>query len=110
MKATKATKRRQRAPNVDTDDLRRMIGPDKHRPGAARSRLLAEQIPVWAIIGHIGAVAGTTDPGAIRDEVIARVAADYDVPSEAVDAALLYYQEHRGAIDALLAANAAALA
>lgn len=106
----KATTRRQRATNVDPDDLRRMIGPDQYRPGAERARLLAEQVPVWAIIGHIGALAETTDPGAITDEVIAQVAFDYDVPPEAVDAAVLYYQEHRGAIDALLAANAAAFA
>ena len=32
---------------------------------------------------------------------IAQVAADFDIPHEAVLAALLYYQENRGAIDAL---------
>ena len=96
--------------NMNPIALERMIGPDVHRPGPARARLLAEQIPVWAIIGHIGAVAGTTDVAAITDEVIAQVAADYDVSCEALEAALLYYQEHRGAIDALLEANAAAIA
>ena len=87
-----------------------MIGPDIHRPGPAHARLLAEQIPVWAIIGHVGALASTTDPAAITDQVIARVAADYDIPREAVLAALLCYQEYREAIDALLEANAAAIA
>jgi uncharacterized protein (DUF433 family) len=86
-----------------------MVGPDRHRPGPARARLLAEQVPVWAIIGHAGAVAGTTNPIAFTDEVVAQVAADYDIGIEAVRAALLYYLEHRGAIDALLEANAAAL-
>ncbi len=105
-----ASNRGQRTTNVDTVDLRRMVGPDDHRPGPAHARLLAEQIPVWAIIGHVAAMASTTDPAAITDEVIARVAADYDIPHEAVLAALLYYQEYRGAIDALLKANAAAIA
>lgn len=106
----KATTRQQRATDVDLGNLRRMVGPDRHRPGVERGRLIAESVPVWAIIGHIGAVGDTTDPGAITDEVIAQVAFDYDIPLEAVEAAILYYQEHRGAIDALLAANAAAFA
>jgi uncharacterized protein (DUF433 family) len=104
-----AINRGQRATTVGAVDLKRMVGPDPHRPGPARARLLVEQIPVWAIVGHVGAVTRTTDPVAITDEVIARVAADFDIRREAVQAALLYYQEHRGAIDALLQANAAAI-
>ncbi len=104
------TNRGQRTAKIDARDLKRMIGPDKHRPGLARARLIAEQIPVWAIVGYVGAVAGTTDPVAITDEAIAQVANDYDISREAVQAALLYYSEHRSAIDALLEANAAALA
>jgi len=38
-----------------------------------------------------------------RDE--AAVAADYHVPEEAVAAALAYYRQHKGDIDARLAAN-----
>lgn len=90
--------------------LRKMVGPDVHRPGSARARLVAEQIPVWALIGYIGAVAGTTDPGSITVDVIDRVAIDYDIAREAVLAALIYYGEHHAAIDALLEANAAAIA
>jgi uncharacterized protein (DUF433 family) len=101
--------RPQRTADVDLDHLRRMVGPDPHRPGPARGRLVAEQIPVWAIVGYVGAVAGTTEPAAITGETIARVAKDYDIPYEAVQAALLYYEEHRCAIDALLEANAAVL-
>lgn len=99
----------QRAINVDLEDLRQMIGPDEHRPGPMRARLLAEQIPVWAIIGHAGAVAGTSGPTAITEEVLAQVAADYDISTEAVHAALLYYHEHQAAIDTLLETNAATL-
>ncbi len=87
-----------------------MVGPDPHRPGPARGRLLAESIPVWALIGYIGAIAGSTEPDAITADVIAQVAVDYDVSQEAVQAALLYYEEHRCAIDSLLETNAAALA
>lgn len=95
---------------ADPDHLRRMVGRDPHRPGLARGRLLAESVPVWAIIGYIGAIAGSTEPTAITDDVIADAAAAYDVSHEAVQAALLYYEEHRCAIDALLEANAAAFA
>ncbi|MGH2615465.1 MAG: hypothetical protein ACRDJC_09520 [Thermomicrobiales bacterium] len=105
-----AVNRGKRTANCNDVELRRMIGPDKHRPGLARARLVAEQIPVWAIIGYIGAVVGTTDPTAITNEAIAQVAADYDISHEAVQAALLYYGEHRAVIDALLEANEAALA
>ncbi len=86
-----------------------MVGPDPHRPGRARGRLLAESVPVWAIIGYIAAIAGSTEPDAISEDVIAQVAADYDVSHEAVQAALLYYDENRCAIDALLEANMAGL-
>lgn len=99
----------ERATSVDADELRRMVGPDPHRPGRDRYRLLAEQVPVWAIIGHIRAIAGTTDPEAITDDVIADTAAGYDIGVRAVQAALLYYAEHRCAVDTLLQANEAAL-
>lgn len=100
----------QQADDLRSDELRGMVGLDEHRPGAARARLLSEQIPVWAVIGHIGAVAGKTDPLAITDEGTAQIASDLDIRLEAVLAALLYYREHREAIDALLEANAAAIA
>lgn len=100
----------QRGASVDTEELRRMVGPDPHRPGTAYGRLLAEQVPVRAIIGYIGAVAGTTNPEAITEEVIADVADAYGIGIPAVRAALLYYAEHRCAVDTLLEASAAALA
>lgn len=94
---------------ADDEHLRRMVGLDPHRPGPARGRLLAESVPVWALIGYINAIAGSTEPDAITDSVVAKVSVDYDVSEKAVRAALLYYDEHRGAIDALLEANAAVL-
>jgi len=76
----------QNAP-VSAADLDRMVGPDPHRPGPARWRLLTESVPVWAIIGQIGAEGGTTEPDAISDVVIADVAKGYDVSIDAVRAA-----------------------
>ncbi|MBI3979903.1 MAG: hypothetical protein HY331_17145 [Chloroflexi bacterium] len=40
----------------------------------------------------------------------ARTAEAYDVPLQAIEAALAYYEKHRSAIDARLAANDAAFA
>jgi hypothetical protein len=94
----------------DADALGRMIGPDEHRPGSARARLFAEQIPAWAIVGYIGGMTGATEAAAITEAAIAQVAAAYGISHEAVRAAVLCYDEHRRSIDALLAANAAALA
>jgi uncharacterized protein (DUF433 family) len=106
-----AIDRTQQAANVvpSEEELRRMVGPDRHRPGSSRGRLIAEQIPVWAIIGHIGALAGSLEPDAIDDEIIAEAAHDYDISVTAVRAALLYYREHQCAIDTLLEENAAVL-
>lgn len=100
----------QRAESIDESELRRMVGPDPHRPGFSRGRLLAEQVPVWAIIGYIGAVTGTTEPDAITEDAIAETAEGYEISVTAVRAALLYYREHRCAIDTLLEENSAALA
>lgn len=104
------SRRRWRTNGVDPRDLEAMIAPDMHRPGPARARLQPEEIPVWAIVGHVWAVAGTPGSVTLTDEIIARVAADFDVSPRGILAALHYYQSHREAIDALLEANAAALA
>lgn len=67
------------------------------RPGPADARLAGYGVPVWALVGYYHVTGGD----------LARVAADYDLPEEAVKAALRYYERHRAAIDARLAANAA---
>lgn len=105
-----ATNRGKRAMTIDAHRLRRMIGPDDHRPGPAHARLRAEQIPVWAIVGYASALANSAEPAAFTEDVISQVAEAYDVSRDAVQAALLYYDEQRSAIDVLLAANAAAVA
>jgi uncharacterized protein (DUF433 family) len=66
------------------------------RPGLDRARLKDSGVSVWALISYLKYAA--------RGD-IARVAADYDVPVESVEAALAYYEQHSEAIDARIAAN-----
>ncbi len=80
-------------------DADRLIGqylePDPYRPTPDEVRLKDYGVHVWALIGYLQI------PGAD----IERVAADYDVPVEAVHAAHAYYQRHKDLIDARLAQN-----
>jgi uncharacterized protein (DUF433 family) len=86
---------------MDTSRLiERYIEPDPYRPGPGEARLKEYGVPVWALVGHMNAVDGQ----------IERVAEDYDLPEEAVHAALAYYRQYRAAIDARLRANAASFA
>jgi uncharacterized protein (DUF433 family) len=75
----------------------RWIEPNPHRPGVEDAILVDYGVSVWALIGYLAMV----------ENDVARVAADYEIPLEAVEAALAYYQEHKSAIDARLAANLA---
>ena len=54
-------------------------------------------VSVWSIIGHLRAVGGE----------VARIATDYALPCEAVEAAIVYYRRYKNLIDARIAANAA---
>ena len=76
------------------------IETDPSRPGPGGARLKEYGVPVWALVGHMNAVHGE----------VAQVAEDYDLPREAVEAALAYYHRHQAAIDAKLLANAASFA
>jgi len=53
-------------------------------------------IPVWSLVGYSEAYHGD----------LARVAAGFDIPLEAVDAAMAYYAAHKCIIDSRVAANA----
>ncbi|MGI8549833.1 MAG: DUF433 domain-containing protein [Dehalococcoidia bacterium] len=75
------------------------IEANPRRPEVEQARIKGTGIPVWALVGYLDAVLG--DP--------ARVAEDYGLPLEAVNAALAYYAQHRAAIDTRLAANAASV-
>ena len=74
----------------------RWIEPNPHKRRVDEAWLKDSAVPVWAIIGYLEAASGD----------IEQVAVDYDVPREAVDAALAYYRRHGILIDARIAANA----
>ncbi len=77
--------------------IERWIEQSPRGPDPAEARLVEFGIPVWALVGYLEAV----------ENDVARVADDYEVPREAVEAALAYYRWHREVIDARIAANAA---
>lgn len=69
--------------------------PDPARPGFGEYRLKDRGVPIWAIIGSLTEDADNID----------EVADAYDLPREAVEAALAFYRRHHAAIDARLAQN-----
>ncbi|MBI4494497.1 MAG: DUF433 domain-containing protein [Chloroflexi bacterium] len=71
------------------------IEPNPHRPGVDEAWVGTYGVPVWALVGHWQAIGQDAD----------QVAQDYEVPREAVEAALAYYRRHKEAIDARIAAN-----
>ncbi len=76
--------------------IEKWIEPNPFRPGPARARLREYGVSVWALIGYLQGLDG--DP--------IRVAEEFDIPPEAVHAALAYYRRHQAAIDSRIAANA----
>lgn len=77
------------------DLIARYIEQDPHRPGRYNARLTPYGVAVWAIAGRFEAV----NHGDLDE-----AAADYDIPREAVEAALAYYERNKAAIDARLEA------
>lgn len=67
------------------------------RPNPARARLRESGVEVWTLVAQLPTVDGDVN----------RLAAAYDLPPSAVEAALAYYQLHRELIDAQIALNAA---
>ena len=94
--ASRATARRTR----DDDLIARHIEPSDEHPGPADVRLAGSGVPVWALAGQYVALDGD----------IAQISLDFDLPREAVEAAIAYYRRHRAVIDARLAANRPSLA
>ncbi len=83
-------------PARNWDDLiARYIDTNPYRPGIADAILAEYGVPVWALVGAIRIAGATPD----------EVTEGYEVPREAVDAALAYYRQHRPVIDARIAAN-----
>jgi uncharacterized protein (DUF433 family) len=75
--------------------IERHIEQDPSRPGPADARLVQYALPVWTLVGAVHAVDGEAE----------RVSQDYQIPVEAVEAAIVYYLRHKAAIDARLAAQ-----
>jgi hypothetical protein len=98
----------ERTKHYTDDDLRHLVVEDPVRPGPVRVPVTYDDVnvPVWAMIGQL-LYAHKWDPDSKRPQVnlVAQVAKDYAVPVIAVEAAILYYQEHRGAIESWLEEN-----
>ncbi|MGI8855689.1 MAG: DUF433 domain-containing protein [Thermomicrobiales bacterium] len=75
--------------------IEQYIEQNPHRPGLDEARLVGYGVAVWALVGYLRGAQGD----------ILRVADDYDIPVEAVEAAIAYYHEHQILIDARRAAN-----
>jgi uncharacterized protein (DUF433 family) len=82
---------------MDKQEIARYIAPDSLGRGVEEARLARYGVPIWALIGHMRAIDGTSE----------QVAFDYDIPLDVMKAALAYYKLHRHAIDARIAANVA---
>jgi uncharacterized protein (DUF433 family) len=87
---------------VDVDDaddalIDAYVRIDPRRPDPGEARLAAYGYPVWILIDALTAA----------DQDAARVARDYEIPADAVRAAVAFYRRHRDAIDAQARANAA---
>jgi uncharacterized protein (DUF433 family) len=81
---------------TDQELIDKYIEPNRDRPGLAEARVAGYGVPVWALVGYLEAVHGD----------VQRVAHDYRLPVESVEAALAYYRRHKIFIDDRLAANA----
>ena len=68
---------------------------DDPRGGCADARVIGYAVPVWALVGDWQANGRDID----------LVASGYQLPREAVQAALAFYERHRDVIDARMQAN-----
>ncbi len=76
--------------------IAKWIEPDPHRAGADEVRLVDHGVAVWSLVGYLAAMNWDVEA----------VAKSFDVPYEAVAAALAYYRRHTEIIDNRRAANA----
>jgi len=84
-------------PAPTAEAIGRWIAPNPHKPGPAEAWVLPAHVSVWALVTQLQ-LDGWDTVG---------VAADYELPVEAVEAASAYYQQHRIVIDARIARNRA---
>lgn len=86
----------QRSGMTETQLIEKWIEPNPHRPGADEAQLTGYGVAVWALVGYLSRM----------DWNVEAVAQAFDVPCEAVEAALAYYRRHKAVIDNRRAANA----
>jgi uncharacterized protein (DUF433 family) len=85
--------------------IARWIVPNPPGLGSADACLVDYGVAVWALAGYFAA---GEDFSGIRSDIedcITQAAADYDLPREAVEAALAYYRRNKRLIDARLLLN-----
>ena len=88
---------------IDDNETRlftKWITASDYSASAGEARIAGTGVPVRALIGHLPAA----------DNDVCQVAKDYELPVDAVRAAIAYYQRNREAIDARLAQNATTIA
>ena len=75
----------------------RWIEPSPPPADGAEAKVLPRGVAVWVVVAQLELEQGN----------VAEVQAAYELPREAVEAAVAYYQQHRVEIDARIAANRA---
>lgn len=75
--------------------IAKYIEPHPAKRGRAFARLKTYGVSVWALVGFLADDFSNAD----------QVASDYAIPSEAMDAAIAYYQQNKAYIDAWLLLN-----
>lgn len=105
--------------DIATDELvARWIELNPHKPGPAEARVRGYGVAVWALIGQMALERGDDSPrgyaevlaDAGGEKLAGKVAAYYQIPFDAVLAALAYFSRHRAEITAKLTLNRAAFA
>ncbi|MGI8854738.1 MAG: DUF433 domain-containing protein [Thermomicrobiales bacterium] len=85
---------------TDEDLIARYIVPHPTKMGVDQAVIAGYGVSVWALVGYLRGTDATAE----------RVAADYDLPVEAVEAAMAYYRQHKALFDSRIAVNDAAFA
>ncbi len=78
---------------IAEQSIAQYIAPDPHRAGEQYAILRDEGIPVWALVAHLIGAAWN----------VRQAADDYELSLDAVEAAIVYYNLYRAAIDAVIA-------
>lgn len=82
----------------DRELIERYIDERPGETGSSGARLRDYGASVWALVAYYEATGGDAE----------RVAVAYELPRNAVDAALAYYRQHKASIDARIADHVAA--